>query len=91
MVFVHRCLSGACNTSFSDYFQCSRSFSTRGSSARLLSIPFWPGPTGRSTLQFRASLYWNQLPASLRAEEDLATFHTNLKLHDMSAVLVSAQ
>ena len=87
LIFVNRCLNGHCSTAFSHYFQASASTSTRGSSERLLRIPFYRGSIGRSTIQWLAAVYWNQLPSVLRTEKNLVAFRKSLKAIDLNSLL----
>ena len=80
--FLHfnRCLNGQCSAAFSHYFQASDSTATRGSSERLLRIPFYRGSLGRSTIQWLVAVYWNQLPSVLRTEKNLVAFRKSYYL-----------
>ena len=74
LVFVYRCLHHKASSLFNEHFIPVRGNRTRGASQDLLEIPFWRGPVGRSTIQFRASVWWNNLPAPLRCLPSLPLF-----------------
>ena len=78
-VFVYRCLNSLSSPLFRDYFAVSPAHQTRGSSQHLLVVPFWRGPAGRATIQFRGSIWWNNLPASVRTSPTLSLFRTALR------------
>ena len=68
LFFVHRCLGAEMISSlFSTFFDLVNGRATRGQASRLLCVPFLPGPSGRSTVQFIGSVYWNCLPPDVRS------------------------
>ena len=79
VVFVYRCLSHRASPLFDGYFKRTSDRRTRGHVQCLLEVPFWPGPSGRATIQFRGSLWWNSLPPSVRLQPTLPRFRENVK------------
>jgi len=75
---------------FSHYFSSlptrDRNRVTRGQNSRLLQIPFLPGPSGRTTMQFVASCYWNALPAQTRVILDIQQLRQALLDIDLVAL-----
>ena len=75
LFFVHRCLGTEMISSlFSTFFDLVNGRATRGQASRLLRVPFLPGPSGRSTVQFIGSVYWNCLPPDVRSITILSAF-----------------
>ena len=77
LVLVFRCLHGLTGPAFSNFF--SLALAPRSRSLLVLRVPFWPGPAGRATIQFAASVWWNRLPPSVRLEPSLALFSAAIK------------
>ena len=90
LVFVYRCLHNQTSTLFSSFFlpvpdaSSSCRVATRGSVSRLLSVPFLRGPSGRSSIRFKASVGWNSLPATIRCLNKRETFRDSLHVYVMS-------
>ena len=68
LFFVHICLGAEMISSlFGTFFDLVNGRATRGQASRLVRVPFLPGPSGRSTVQFIGSVYWNWLPPDVRS------------------------
>ena len=77
-VFVYRCVHSTpslrlISPLFSSFYSVSTSV-TRGGSSALAKIPFWRGPSGRSTIQFLGAIIWNDLPSDARTAASLSQF-----------------
>jgi len=79
LVFTYRCLHSLGSELFDEYFVPSDGQRTRGSAEKLLIVPFWRGPSGRSTIQFRAAIMWNRLPPAVRTKARLPLFRDSVK------------
>ena len=80
LVFVYRCVNSLASPLFAHYYSLVSRQSdatrrvTRGQESQLLSIPFLPGPSGRSSIRFQGSVLWNNLPGSTRLASSKTQF-----------------
>ena len=86
LVFVFRCVHGFCSDLLRNFFVGVRSSSqgppaTRGEASRLLTVPFVPGPSGRSLIRFQGTVLWNRLPAKIRKVGTRSSFIEAIKSH----------
>lgn len=90
LIFVHRCIRNAASPLFDPFFSLisedvppTNAPVTRGQVTSLLRIPFLPGPAGRCTIQYKASVVWNALPAAVRSTQALSTFKSSVSSLDL--------
>ena len=74
LIFVRRCIHGRSSVLFRNYYARTQSDRTRGADQNLLQVPFWPGPSGRGTIQFIGAILWNKTPPMMRCEHCHAHF-----------------
>ena len=59
---------------FRNNYTRTQSDRTRGADQNLLQVPFWPGPSGRGTIQFTGAILWNKTSPMMRCEPCHAHF-----------------
>ena len=74
LMFVFRCVHSEVSCLLVPMFSVTRdvtqsAVATRGASTSSLVAPFLPGPSGRLSIRFRASIAWSSLPPVLRTLE----------------------
>ena len=90
LLFVHRCLGAEMISSlFSTFFDLVNDRATRGQASRLLRVPFLPGPSGRSTVQFIGSVYWNCLPPDVPSITIPAVFKKAIANDILNSLILS--
>ena len=75
--FVFRVLHGRTSSLLQHHFSCT--VTARNQERNTIVVPFWPGPAGRSTIQFRGALLWNSLPPTVREITEYAQFTAMVK------------
>ena len=85
LVFVYRCLNAHASLLFTHHYTPIASLTygkhrlTRGQEARLLSVPFLPGPAGRASIQFSGAIGWNLLCPATRMSPSVDIFKARIK------------
>ena len=85
LVFVYRCLNAHASFLFTHYYTPIASLTdgnhrlTRGQEARLLSVPFFPDPAGRASIQFSGAIGWNLLCPATRMSPSVNIFKALIK------------
>ena len=85
LVFVYRCLNAHASLLFTHYYTPIASLTggnhrlTRGQEARLLSVPFLPGPAGRASIQFSGAIGWDLLCPATRMSPSFDIFKACIK------------
>ena len=85
LVFVFRCLDVHASSLSTHYYTPIASLTdgnhrlTRGQEARLLSVPFLPGPAGRTSIQFSGVIGWNLLCHATRMSPFVDIFKARIK------------
>lgn len=72
LMFMHRVIHEMASPLFEGYFVSLPG--ARSRSQNRLQVPFWHGPSGRASIQFRGSLLWNTLPVAVRETADYPSF-----------------
>ena len=75
--FVFRVLHGRTSSLLQHHFSCT--VTAHNQERNTIVVPFWPGPAGRSTIQFRGALLWNSLPPTVREITEYAQFTAMVK------------
>ena len=84
-VFEYRCLNAHASLQFTHYYTPIASLTdgnhqlTRGQEARLLSVPFLPGPAGRVSIQFSGAVACNLLCPATRMSPSVDIFKARIK------------
>ena len=85
LVFVYRCLDAHASSLSTHYYTAIVCVAggnhrlTRGQEARLLSIPFPPGPAGRASIHFSGAIMWNLLRPAIRMSPSVCIFKALIK------------
>ena len=85
LVVVYRCLNAHASLLYTHYYTPIASLTggnhwlTRGQEARLLSVPFLPGPAGRASIQFSDAIGGNLLFPATRMSPSVDIFKARIK------------